>query len=97
LDAPDLPWKDAVYSVVARAEDRTQNVEHTEFLGRAVRTKGWRYVEWDDGRRGIELYDRQSDPQEFNNLAQDPAHSDTVRKLHALLMANRSTLAEPNQ
>jgi uncharacterized sulfatase len=94
LDSPSLPWKDAVYSVVARAEDRTKNVEHTEFLGRAVRTERWRYVEWDDGKRGIELYDRQSDPQEFNNVAQDPAHANAVRELHDLLVANRSSPAE---
>jgi uncharacterized sulfatase len=94
LDDPMQPWKDAVYTVVARAEDRTKNVEQTEFLGRAVRTDRWRYVEWDEGKRGRELYDRTSDPHEFQNVVDDPANATVVAELHSLLSRSH---AEPTR
>jgi uncharacterized sulfatase len=49
--------------------------------GRSVRTKRWRYTEWDGGRAGAELYDHDRDPGEHHNLAQDPAHSEAVKQL----------------
>ena len=36
----------------------------------AVRDDQWRYIRYFDG--GEELYDHSSDPQEWNNLADDP-------------------------
>jgi uncharacterized sulfatase len=92
LDDPDQSWKEAVYTVVARAEDRTKNVEQTEFLGRAVRTDRWRYIEWDDGKRGRELYDRQVDPHEFHNIVDDSGNAKIVAELHALIASSH---AEP--
>lgn len=34
------------------------------FAGRTVRTPRWRYAEWDEGRRGVELYEHENDPHE---------------------------------
>ena len=56
--------------------------------GRAVRTSRWRYIEWDGGRQGQELYDHHNDPQELHNLAADPAHAEVVSRLR-LLLASR--------
>lgn len=55
------------------------------FPGRSVRTDRWRYVEWDGGRKGVELYDHENDPDEMTNVASDPAHEETVGKLRTLL------------
>lgn len=88
LDDPDAPWRHAAYSVVARAADRTKSVEEAEFLGRAVRTERWRYIEWDDGRQGVELYDRRSDPGELHNLAENPAYAEVRAELHELLTSH---------
>jgi iduronate 2-sulfatase len=55
------------------------------FPGRAVRTDRWRYVQWDSGRQGEELYDHQNDPSEMHNLVRDPKYSDVVHRLRALL------------
>lgn len=41
------------------------------FQNHAVRSEGWRYIRYADG--GEELYDEAKDPNEWTNLAQDPA------------------------
>jgi len=45
----------------------------------AVCTERWRYIRYHDG--GDELYDRVADPQEFRNLAGDPAQGTRKREL----------------
>jgi uncharacterized sulfatase len=55
------------------------------FMGYSVRTERYRYTEWDEGKKGIQLYDYQTDPNELKNLADDPAHAVIVKKLKALL------------
>ncbi len=53
--------------------------------GYAVRTDRWRYVEWAEGKEGVQLFDMEQDPQETANLAADPAHAATVAGLKARL------------
>jgi uncharacterized sulfatase len=86
LNDPAQGGKAAAYSLIARNEDRTTNPVEVDFMGRSVRTERWRYTEWDDGKRGVELYDRQSDPQELHNLAENDSHASTAAELHALLL-----------
>ena len=45
----------------------------------AVINKGWRYITYGDD--GEELYDLKSDPNEWNNLAENPKYEDTKRLL----------------
>lgn len=53
--------------------------------GRSIRTERWRYTEWEEGKKGRELYDHRSDPAEEHNLADSPRFARTVTSLRALL------------
>ncbi len=64
---------------------RTQ-VTRGKIMGRSVRTERWRYSEWDEGRKGAQLYDHSTDPKEYRNLAEDPTHAATVLELKKLLV-----------
>mgnify|MGYP006273141661 CR=1 FL=1 len=56
-----------------------------KFFGYSLRTPRWRYTEWDEGKKGRELYDHDTDPKELTNLAELPAHQQTVTQLSAQL------------
>jgi uncharacterized sulfatase len=75
LDDPERRVKEAAFTQLRRAT----------FDGRSVRTERWRYTEWDEGRRGVELYDYRSDPEETRSLAADPAQAAEVARLRSLL------------
>ncbi|HMX29023.1 MAG TPA: DUF4976 domain-containing protein, partial [Blastocatellia bacterium] len=75
LDNPQLKWKAAAYTQMSRAG----------FSGYSVRTERWRYTEWGEGLQGAELYDHQTDPQEYRNLANNPKYNATVKQLKTLL------------
>lgn len=66
LGQPNQPWAYPAFTQVTR-----KNV-----MGRSIRTDRWRYTIWDDTRTAEldgpeELYDHQTDPQEYHNLAND--------------------------
>ncbi len=48
-----------------------------------VRTVRWRFIQYADGTE--ELYDMEADPNEFKNLAGDPAYLDTLKELRQWL------------
>ncbi len=83
LDRPTGSVKPAAYTQVQRGGGQGVN---SRFMGRSVRTDRWRYSEWgQDGARGAELYDHQTDPREHKNLAADPKHAAIVTEMKGLL------------
>jgi iduronate 2-sulfatase len=55
----------------------------TRSSGESIRTDRYRYNRW--GEEGEELYDHQTDPKEFTNLAGMEQHSNTLKRMRALL------------
>jgi arylsulfatase A-like enzyme len=53
----------------------------SRYFGYTLRTPRWRYTEWDEGRKGRELYDHDADPRELTNLAEKPDHASTIGEL----------------
>lgn len=74
LDDPDYSIRDMAFSV-------TQN--GNSFL---VRTDGWAYIQYDeDGQSGMELFDMDLDPKQYNNLAHNPRYSEVVSEMQTKL------------
>jgi uncharacterized sulfatase len=78
LENPAAAWDKPAFTQVWRGT----------FAGHSVRTERYRYTEWDDGKQGVQLYDYETDPNEYRNLASDPAHAKTVAELKALIAKN---------
>jgi len=78
LDNPLAAWTKPAFTQVQRGG----------YPGHSVRTERWRYTEWQDGAEGVELYDQDADPHEYNNLAKDPKYAATVEELKALVKKN---------
>jgi iduronate 2-sulfatase len=89
LDDPKGPGKKGAYTQVLRTAKKES------FMGRSVRTERWRYTEWDDGKKGVELYDHDADPSELNNLAKDPKYGKVVEELRQLLREGAKMGAAP--
>ena len=61
---------------------------NTKLIGRSVSTDRFRYIEWDEGRGGRQLYDHESDPHELTNLADKPTQAERVERMHVRLAAH---------
>lgn len=73
LENPTRQWKTAVFTCVSRPHKRGDSKFgdlHT--LGRTIFDGRWRYTQWHND--SVELYDHQSDPLEYKNLAGDPGY-----------------------
>lgn len=79
LDDPKAAHKPGAITQVRRGAGKNT------FTGYALRTERYRYIEWDDGKAGRQLYDHTNDPKELNNLASDPAQAPLLAQLKKTL------------
>ena len=56
------------------------------FGNHSIRTRDWRLIVYEDGAK--ELYDHRKDQDEFHNLAADPSHQETIKRLSKWLPKN---------
>jgi uncharacterized sulfatase len=82
LKNPKAAWNRPAFTQVTRGGQ-------PGFMGYTVRTEKWRYIEWDEGKRGLQLYDEVDDPDELRNLAEDPKHVKIVAEMRQLLRTLR--------
>lgn len=80
LDDPTAPWGHAAFSVNAR---------NGQPVNLAVSTERFRYIEYADPARPAELYDIQTDPHEWTNLADTAEHAPTLARMKKAAAAHR--------
>ena len=74
LDDPKLSVRDAAFCVAPARR------------GFLLRERDWAYIQYkEDASAGIELFNTQKDPQQYTNLAHDPAHAEVVKRFQAKL------------
>lgn len=95
LDLCGLPSRDGLdgQSIAPLLKNPKRNWERPVlttfgYQNHAIRTERWRYIRYVDG--GEELYDHNSDPNEWTNLAGNPEFTDVISKL-------KQTMPEENR
>ena len=88
LGNPRARWTKPAYTQVQRGGGAHP------YMGYSVRTERYRYTEWDEGRRGVELYDYDADAQEHRNLVDDPKYKQQIAKMKALLQVGKGSISD---
>ena len=82
IEQPTRPWKTATFSQLSQSGT----------TARSIRTGQYRYTEWgNNGERGKELYDYDTDPNETVNIVELPENSELVGHLSEQLHAGWQT------
>lgn len=79
LSRANSKWEKPALTQVRRGNDQNY------YMGYSIRNERYRYTEWDEGRKGIELYDYRRDPGEERNVASDPAYARVLLQMKRLL------------
>jgi iduronate 2-sulfatase len=83
LDDPTFAVRDAAFSVAPMRK------------GLLLREQKWAYIQYgEDAEEGIELYDTESDPNQYTNLAKLPKHTETITTFRAKMKAKLKAVRE---
>lgn len=76
LDDPSFQVRDAAFCVAPMRN------------GFLIREKNWAYIQYgEDASKGVELFDMQQDPKQYDNLAHVPEHADRVNEFQSRVAA----------
>ena len=89
LDDPSKTVRDAAFTVT-RAREKCRAVERPKPLGRTIVRPLSLHRVGEDGEFGVELYDYQSDPGEYTNLAKRRGNKVLVNLMRAKLHATQA-------
>ncbi|MCY3486820.1 MAG: sulfatase-like hydrolase/transferase, partial [Bacteroidetes bacterium] len=73
----------------SRAAWMHPEISNRNVMGYSIRTRRFRYTEWNGGNEGAELYDYEVDPMEIDNLVGDPIYADTLARLKRLMESRK--------
>ena len=77
---PNATWEKPALTQTTRRQNRQQ------IRAYSLRTERYRYTEWGEGgKAGVELYDHETDPGEYTNLAQSKDHTQIREQLRKQL------------
>jgi arylsulfatase A-like enzyme len=100
LENPDAEWKTAAFSQFLR-EGKWVAPDGVEYMGHAIRTDQYRYVEWvrwdNKEYAANELYDHKTDPDENANVAAKKEYAKVVAELKARLKAGWKAAVPKNK
>jgi len=86
LADPAHRGREAALTVAVSAAGRLHpEVRGRRIVGYTIRTQRYRYTEWGGGTEGVELYDYQTDPDEYTNLAPLAEHAELAARMARLL------------
>jgi len=88
LKDPSAKGKQVVFSTMVST--------HTKLIGHSVRTDRFRFIEWDEGRGGQQLYDYETDPEELQNLAHKPMQAERIARMKSRLAAHLKSVSVPH-
>lgn len=84
LDDPEYKVRDMAFSM--NAGYRFKSPVKRTGDGFLLRSDRWAYIQYGEkAENGSELFDMHKDPKQYRNLAQDPAHRETVQKFKTAL------------
>ncbi len=89
-----VPWLNDPTAKSRIAVFSTMIATHTSALGHSARNARYRYIEWNGGKDGVQLYDLQTDPHQLTNLAGQEAHLPMQKRLNRLLREHLHRVAE---
>ena len=87
LESPDAKGKQVAISTMVSTR--------TKLIGHSVRTDAFRYIEWDEGRGGEQLYDLRTDPDELHDLSKAPAQAERMARMRQRLAAHLKSVSAP--
>lgn len=86
LSNPNQPGKQAAFTLSQKSPNKGNE------MGKSIRTDKWRYIEWEEGKKGMELYDHTNDPNEYVNLAGEGKYEAVIKDLQKQLRSLKSPI-----